>query len=85
MAIFIGSDVLNVTCDSNEIYDDTPVYKGGASGTSSRSIGMQAIGTILIQNNRIHDITDNGIRATGISLQESSAFLSDQLLLWQHL
>ena len=69
LALFIGSDVLNVTIDSNEIYDDTPVYKGGAAGTTSRSIGMQAIGTILIQNNRIHDIADNGIRATGMSLQ----------------
>ncbi len=69
LGIFIGSDVLNVTCDSNEIYDDVPVYKGGAAGTSSRSIGMQAIGNIVIQNNRIHDIADNGIRATAISLQ----------------
>ena len=69
LGIFIGSDVLNVTCDSNEIYDDTPVYKGGASGTSSRSIGMQAIGTVIIQNNRIHNIADNGTRATAISLQ----------------
>ncbi|MBS1552536.1 MAG: hypothetical protein JST15_10780 [Bacteroidetes bacterium] len=69
IGIFIGSDVLNVTCDSNEIYDDVPVYKGGAVGTSSRSIGMQAIGTVLIQNNRIHDIQDNGVRTTSISLQ----------------
>ncbi|MBK6773007.1 MAG: hypothetical protein IPG78_12945 [Ignavibacteria bacterium] len=69
LGLFIGSDVLNVTIDSNEIYDDTPVYKGGAAGTTSRSIGMQAIGTILIQNNKIHDIADNGIRATGMSLQ----------------
>ena len=69
LGIFIGSDVLNVTCDSNEIYDDVAVYKGGAAGTSSRAIGMQAIGNVLIQNNRIHDITDNGIRATAISLQ----------------
>ena len=69
LGIFIGSDVLNVTCDSNEIYDDTPVYKGGVSVNSCRAIGMQAIGTVLIQNNRIHDITDNGIRLTSISIQ----------------
>ena len=31
IAIFIGSLVSNVICDYNEIYDDVPVYKGGAS------------------------------------------------------
>jgi hypothetical protein len=68
LAIFIGSDVQNVVCDNNEIYDDVTVYKGGV-GTSSRSIGMQAMGNISIKNNRIYDIADNGIRATTISLQ----------------
>lgn len=71
IGIFIGSDVQNVICENNEIYDDAigGVYKGGAAGTSSRSIGMQAMGTVSLRNNRIYDISDNGIRATGISIQ----------------
>lgn len=69
IAIFIGSLVSNVICDYNEIYDDVPVYKGGASVTSTRSINVQATGNISIRNNNVHDIMDNGIRTTNISIQ----------------
>ncbi|MBK8382790.1 MAG: hypothetical protein IPL16_13070 [Ignavibacteria bacterium] len=43
-----------MTCDSNNVYDDILVYKGGAAGTSCRAIAMQSV-AILIQNNMIHD------------------------------
>ncbi len=69
IAIFIGSLVANVICDYNEIYDDVPVYKGGASVTSARSINVQATGNVSIRNNNVHDIMDNGIRTTNISIQ----------------
>ena len=69
LAIFIGSDVANVTVDSNEIYDDVAGYKGGAAGTSYRAIGMQATGTVLVQRNIIRDINDNGTRPAGLSMQ----------------
>lgn len=72
LAIYIGSHVANVICDYNEIYDDVPVYKGGAaplgSGISSRSVNMQAMGNISIRNNNIHDIMDNGIRTTNVQI-----------------
>ena len=69
LGIFLGSDVIDVTCDSNEVYHDAAVYLGGAAGTSARGIGMQAHGTCLIQRNIIHDIGDNGVRTTAISVQ----------------
>jgi len=70
IAIFIGSLVSNVTCDYNEIYDDVPVYKGGASitSTSTRSINVQATGNVSVRNNNVHDIMDNGVRTTNVGI-----------------
>lgn len=57
LGIFIGSDVIDVVCDNNEIYDTEPVHKGGVTGIST-AIVIQGTGNIYIRNNRIYGSRD---------------------------
>ena len=71
LSIFLGSFATDIICENNEIYDDTPVYKAGATTTNAatRSIAMQGCGVCIIRNNIIHDIQDIGLRTTSLSIQ----------------
>lgn len=75
IGIFLGSVVVGVTCDSNEVYCDQNVWLGGSSdaggfASTSRGIAIQSMGTINVRNNIIHDITDlSATRVNGLSVQ----------------